>query len=120
MVYSKRLGLFKPTETTIQKSDTAELNDGNAFLQHVRQYVHAYTHTYLHTRPFTFPHLLVTTSAMYKPVNFGTSPFQLWPRMKVPSHQYLPTIFQQTQIQYTVSSLVRSSILDRTIFQLPT
>ena len=49
MVYSKRLGLFNPTEATEQKSETAELNNGNALLQHVRQYVHAYMHTHLYT-----------------------------------------------------------------------
>ena len=55
MVYSKRLGLFNPTEATKEKSDTAELKDGNAFLQHVRQNVHAYMHTYLYTHAhFTF------------------------------------------------------------------
>ena len=73
MVYSKRLGLFNPNEATEEKSDTAELNDGNAFLQHVRQYVHAYTHTYLHTRAFQIPVLAGNSSIGGSKGALGTS-----------------------------------------------
>ena len=37
MVYNKRLGLFNVSEAEKQESDTAELNDGNALLKHVRK-----------------------------------------------------------------------------------
>ena len=52
MVYNKRLGLFDLSEAENQESDTAELNDGNALLQHVRKYVPStrkQTYLYLHT-----------------------------------------------------------------------